>query len=100
MRRKKEAKKNARKQKNDTYNDTVTGDTVELARSGGGVPDPSAVIELDRQSGGENNYRSNVFADRIDDASGVPDFREYIDQEPNEYSEIRVKFFNAEGLSR
>ena len=100
VRRKKEARKNARKYKNDTINDTVTGDTVELARSDGGVPDPAAVIELDRQSSSGDNNMSSVFADRIDDASGMPDFREYIDQEPNEYSEIRVKFFNAEGLSR
>ena len=100
MRRKKEARKNARKHRIDTNNDTVTGNTVELARSDGGVPDPAAVIELDRQSISRDNNMSSVFADRIDDASGMPDFREYIDQEPNEYSEIRVKFFNAEGLSR
>ena len=100
MRRKKEARKNARKHKIDTNNDTVTGNTVELARSDGGVPDPAAVIELDRQSISGDNNMSSIFADRIDDASGMPDFREYIDQEPNEYSEIRVKFFNAEGLSR
>ena len=73
---------------------------MELARSDEGVPDPTAVIELDRQSSSGDNKMSSVFADRIDDASGVPDFREYIDQEPNEYSEIRVKFFNAEGMSR
>ena len=100
MRRKKEERRNARKHKNDTNNDTVTGETVELARSGGVVPDPAAVVEVDRQSSSGDNNMSNVFSERVEDASWVPDFREYIDQEPNEYSEIRVKFFNAEGLSK
>ena len=40
------------------------------------------------------------FSDKVVDAPCVPNIREYIDQEPNEYSEIRVKFFNAEGLSK
>ena len=102
MRKKKEERrKHAMKHNNGTNNDTVTGEAVEVAGSGGvPVHDSTAVVELDRHSSNGDNNMSSVFADRVEDTSCMPDFREYIDQEPNEYSEIRVKFFNAEGLSR
>ena len=64
-----------------------------------GVPGPSDVIISNRQSN-EEGTRSNVFNESTDHASEMPNFREYIDQEPDLYSEMRVKFFNAEGLKR
>ena len=99
VRKRKEARKNARKPISDINNENVTGNNVEPASSGAGVPDPSAVTMSNRQSSDEG-IRSNVFNESTDHASEMPNFREYINQEPDSYSEIRVKFFNAEGLKK
>ena len=102
MRQRKEKRsKHVKKNSNDTNDDTVTGDPGDVAQSCEGlVPTPTAEDVLDRHSKDGDKIMSNVFSERCINNSNMPNIGEYIDQDPNEYSDIRVKCFNAEGLSK